>query len=446
MDSKFKDILDQNLVSKAESFSASLNGNAIGEMKAARNEALDFLKTTGFPSKKTEAYKYTNISKEIAQNFDLSLKASIPKLSTEEIKNLFASEVEANHLVYINGVYSAELSEINSKEGELIISTFRDVASTQPQKLESLFGKYAKSNKDAFTALNTAFSEDGVLVEIPKNTELKLPVITYFIADATESECVSFPRTLYLIGKNSKANFIHFTKSLGENKTLKNQVDEIILEENAEGSLYKIQDDSEHSYSVGETKVYQPNNSRFTAVTITLNGAVVRNNLNIDVDGEGCEANMYGLYLTKGKTHVDNQTEVDHIKPNSVSNELYKGIMDENSKGVFNGKIYVRREAQKTNAFQSNNNVLLSDKATINTKPQLEIWADDVKCSHGCTIGQLDEEAIFYLRSRGISEDKSRAMILRAFAREVIDKIEYAGLKEYVEREIRKRLELEIID
>lgn len=442
MDSKFKDILDQNLVSKAESFSASLNGNAIGEMKAARNEALDFLKTTGFPNKKTEAYKYTDISKEIAQNFDLSLKANIPQLSGKEIKNLFAPEVEANHIVYVNGVYNKELSEINSSENELKVSTFRDVASAEPNKLESLFGKHAKSNKDAFTALNTAFSEDGVLVEIPKNTELKLPVITYFIADATASESVSFPRTLYLIGKNSKASFIHFTKSLGENKALKNQVDEIILEENSEGSLYKIQDDSERAYSVGETKVYQPNNSRFSAVTITLNGAVVRNNLNIDVDGEGCEANMYGLYLTKGKTHVDNQTEVDHIKPNSMSNELYKGIMDENSKGVFNGKIFVRREAQKTNAFQSNNNVLLSDKATINTKPQLEIWADDVKCSHGCTIGQLDEEAIFYLRSRGIDEEKARAMILRAFAREVIDKIEYEGLKEYVEREITNRLEL----
>lgn len=442
MDSKFKDILDQSLVSKAESFSASLNGNAIGEMKAARNEALDFLKTTGFPGKKSEAYKYTNISKEIAQNFDLSLKANTPKLTTEEIKSFFASEVEANHLVYINGVYKAELSEINSNEDDLKISTFREVASTEPKKLESLFGKYAKSNKDAFTALNTAFAEDGLLVEIPKNTELKLPVITYFIADATNIESVSFPRTLYLISKNSKANFIHFTKSLGENKTLKNQVDEIILEENSEGSLYKIQDDSEQSYSVGETKVYQPNNSRFSAITITLNGAVVRNNLNIDVDGEGCEANMYGLYLTKGKTHVDNMTEVDHIKPNSVSNELYKGIMDENSKGVFNGKIYVRREAQKTNAFQSNNNVLLSDKATINTKPQLEIWADDVKCSHGCTTGQLDDEAIFYLRSRGISEDKAKAMILRAFAREIVDKIEYEGLKEYVEREITKRLEL----
>ena len=229
---------------------------------------------------------------------------------------------------------------------------------------------------------------------------------------------------------------------LWEHKTLKNQVDEIILGENAQGSLYKIQDDCETSYAVGETKVYQPNNSRFSAITITLNGAVIRNNLNIDVDGEGCEANMYGLYLTKGKTHVDNQTEVDHIKPNSYSNELYKGIMDENSKGVFNGKIYVRREAQKTNAFQSNNNVLLSDTATVNTKPQLEIWADDVKCSHGCTIGQLDEEAVFYLRSRGIEEDSARAMILRAFAREVLEKIEYQGLKEYVENEITKRLSL----
>ncbi|MFY0651140.1 MAG: Fe-S cluster assembly protein SufD [Cyclobacteriaceae bacterium] len=442
MDSKFKNILDQDLVAKAEQFEASLNGSAISELKAVRAEALDFLKTNGFPGRKAEAYKYTNLSKEIAQNFDFLAKAKSPGLSTEEIKGLFNWEIEANHLVYVNGIYDAGLSEINSDESEIKISSFKELAENDPAKLKSLFGKYAKVSKDAFTALNTAFTNDGVLVEIPKNTELKLPVITYFICDASESENVSFPRTLYAICRNSKADFVHFTKSIGEQKTLKNQVDEIILEENAQGSLYKIQDDSDVSFSVGETKVYQPNNSRFSAITVTLNGAVIRNNLNIDVDGEGCEANMFGLYLTKGKTHVDNQTEVDHIKPNSVSNELYKGIMDDNSRGVFNGKIFVRQEAQKTNAFQSNNNVLLSDKATINTKPQLEIWADDVKCSHGCTTGQLDDEAIFYLRSRGIGEEKARAMILRAFAREVIDKIEYEGLKEYVEKEIAKRLEL----
>jgi Fe-S cluster assembly protein SufD len=442
MDSKFKDILGQILVEKVETFSNFLNGNAIGELKAVRKEALDFLKTKGFPDKKYEAYKYTDISKEIVQNFDLSLESKSPQLTTEQIKKLFNAQIKGNHLVFINGIYNSELSEIISPETELTVSTFHQLSAKEPEKLASFFGKHAKSEKDPFTALNTAITKDGVVVEIPKNTELTLPIITYFIADASEKEVVSFPRNLYLIGKNSKADFIHFTKSLGHNKTLKNQVDEIVLEENSQGSLYKIQDDSELSYSVGETKVYQPNNSRFTAVTITLNGAVIRNNLNIDVDGEGCEANMYGLYLTKGKTHVDNQTEVDHIKPNSVSNELYKGIMDENSKGVFNGKIYVRREAQKTNAFQSNNNVLLSDSATINTKPQLEIWADDVKCSHGCTIGQLDDEAMFYLRSRGIGKEKARAMILRAFAREVIDKIEYEGLKEYVEREIANRLEV----
>jgi len=442
MDSKFKNILDQELVAKAEAFSSSLNGSAIDELQSARSEALGYLKTTGFPAKKTEAYKYTNISKDIAQNFDLSLKPKSTELTLKEIKGLFNVGIEANHLVFINGIYNSSLSEINSDDSELVISTFDEIASTNPGKLDALVGKYAKASKDPFTALNTAFTNNGVLVEIPKNRELSLPVITYFIADATEDECISFPRTLYVIGQNAKADFIHFTKSLGEHKTLKNQVDEIILGENAQGSLYKIQDDCETSYAVGETKVYQPNNSRFSAITITLNGAVIRNNLNIDVDGEGCEANMYGLYLTKGKTHVDNQTEVDHIKPNSYSNELYKGIMDENSKGVFNGKIYVRREAQKTNAFQSNNNVLLSDTATVNTKPQLEIWADDVKCSHGCTIGQLDEEAVFYLRSRGIGEDSARAMILRAFAREVLEKIEYEGLKEYVENEITKRLSL----
>ena len=442
MDSKFKNILDQELVTKAEAFSSSLNGSAINELQSARSEALNYLKTTGFPAKKTEAYKYTNISRDIAQNFDLSLKSKSTELSLKEIKGLFNVDIEANHLVFINGVYNTSLSEIRSDDSELIVSTFQDVSLASPGKLESFFGKYAKSSKDAFTALNTAFTNEGVLVEIPKNKELSLPVITYFIADATESECISFPRTLYVIGQNAKADFIHLTKSLGKHKTLKNQVDEIVLGENAQGSLYKIQDDCETSYAVGETKVYQPNNSRFTAITITLNGAVIRNNLNIDVDGEGCEANMYGLYLTKGKMHVDNQTEVDHIKPNSSSNELYKGIMDENSRGVFNGKIYVRREAQKTNAFQSNNNVLLSDSAAINTKPQLEIWADDVKCSHGCTIGQLDEEAVFYLRSRGIEEYSARAMILRAFALEVLEKIEYEGLKDYVEKEIIKRLSL----
>lgn len=442
MDSKFKNILDQELVPKAEKFAASLNGSAITELGTARNEALDFLKTNGFPAQKAEAYKYTNISKEIAQNFDFSFKSKKTDLSIEKIKNLFVSDMEANHLVFVNGVYDPGLSEITSDEKDLKISTFAEVSANEPGKLESLFGKHAKSTRDAFTALNTVFTNDGVFIEIPKNTELKLPVVTYFVADANEGENVSFPRNLYLIGQNSKADFIHFTKSLGSHKTLKNQVDEIILEENAAGSLYKIQDDSDISYAVGETKVYQPSNSRFSAITVTLNGAVVRNNLNIDIDGEGSEANMYGLYLTKGKTHVDNQTEVDHIQPNSYSNELYKGIMDENSKGVFNGKIYVRKEAQKTNAFQSNNNVLLSDKATINTKPQLEIWADDVKCSHGCTTGQLDEEAIFYLRTRGIEEGHARAMILRAFAREVIDKIHYEGLKEYVEKEISKRLSL----
>ncbi len=442
MDSKFKNILDQQLVAKAENYIASLNGTSITELDAARGEALESLKTTGFPAQKTEAYKYTHISKEIAQNFDLTLKATSPGLSSEEIKALFDVNIEANHLVYINGVYSPELSEINSPADQISISTFAEVAEKQPGKLASLVGKYAKSSKDAFTALNTAFSNEGVLVEVPKNTELKLPVITYFIANAKDEENVSFPRTLYVVGDNSQADFIHFTKSLGDNKTLKNQVDEVVVGENASASLYKIQDDSDHSYAVGETKVYQPNNSRFSAITVTLNGAVIRNNLNIDLDGQGCEANMYGLYLTKGKTHVDNQTEVDHIQPNSYSNELYKGIMDDQSKGVFNGKIFVRKEAQKTNAFQSNNNVLLSDKATINTKPQLEIWADDVKCSHGCTTGQLDEEAVFYLRSRGIGETQARAMILRAFAREVIDKIAFEGLKEYVEKEIAKRLNL----
>ncbi|HLZ16294.1 MAG TPA: Fe-S cluster assembly protein SufD, partial [Cyclobacteriaceae bacterium] len=216
--------------------------------------------------------------------------------------------------------------------------------------------------------------------------------------------------------------------------------EEIVVGENASLDYVKIQNDEGNLHQVANSLIHQSGGSKLNTFTLTLSGTLIRNNFNIAIDGENCESHFYGLYLLNGGTLADNHTVVDHMKPNSYSNEMYKGVMDGNSKGVFNGKIFVRPHAQKTNAFQSNRNILLTDTATINTKPQLEIWADDVKCSHGCTAGQLDEEALFYLRSRGISLQEAKAMLLYAFAAETLEPIKNNALKTYLNSLISKRL------
>ena len=257
----------------------------------------------------------------------------------------------------------------------------------------------------------------GAFIEIEDNAIIDRPIMLHFIGDSTQGELVYQIRNLVVAGKFSKCTIIEKFDAIGENKSFTNVVTEIKVDESAFLKYFKIEDDSENAFHISNIHASQATNSNLTTNTYALNGAMVRNNLNIKLEAEGCESYMNGLYLLEGKTHVDNHTVVDHQKPNCYSNELYKGIMDGRSRGVFNGKIFVRQYAQKTNAFQSNKNILLSDKAIVNTKPQLEIWADDVKCSHGCTTGQLDKEALFYLQSRGIQKEKARGMLLQAFAR-----------------------------
>jgi len=248
------------------------------------------------------------------------------------------------------------------------------------------------------------------------------------------------PRNLIHFGKNSDASVVEKFISIGDNTQFTNAISEVVVSENASAKYYKLQNENPTAYHVGTTQVYQERNSHFSITTVTTNGGIVRNNLNLKLDGEGIDTHMYGLYLLDGETHVDNHTAVDHAKPHSQSNELYKGVMNGKSTGVFNGKIYVRQDAQKTNAFQSNRNVLLSDDASIYTKPQLEIWADDVKCSHGATTGQIDEEALFYLQSRGISKDTAKALLMIAFASEVVQEVKIKEVKEYVEQIIHNML------
>jgi len=245
---------------------------------------------------------------------------------------------------------------------------------------------------------------------------------------------------LLVFEEGSEATFIECFQTSGQWPVFSNSLSEFVVGPNAKVNYSRLGADGHNSIRVSTTQVVQENDSRFTSTAMDFGGKTIRNNININVEGTGCESNMHGVYLLNGTSHVDNHTMIDHKKPHCESNEVYKGIIGDNARGVFNGKIYVRKEAQKTNAFQQNNNILLSDDAIINTKPQLEIWADDVKCSHGCTSGQIDQEQIFYLRSRGIDENSARKMLLHAYASEVLETLDLDILKEFSENRISEML------
>ena len=289
-------------------------------------------------------------------------------------------------------------------------------------------------------ALNTALLSDGVFIYAPEGKTIAQPVILLNITDASETNVLAQPRNLIVVEKNASATVVEVYETIGENPSFTNVVTESYVAENAHLEHYKIQQQAGESYQNNFTQIFQEANTNINHVTLTLDGTMVRNNLHFYMNGENCNSLLYGLYITEQNNHVDNHTRVDHAKPNCFSDEKYKGILKDQSTAVFNGKIMVHLDAQKTNAYQRNQNILLSDEATVNTKPQLEIFADDVKCTHGATIGQLDEEPMFYLRSRGIPEDAARKMLLNAFADDIAEKIKIPELVTLLENEIDAKL------
>lgn len=402
-----------------------------------RNDAFNNFQRLGLPENKSEEYKDTPITRILQKNFTLQ---NTPFSGEVNIRDFTVPGLETNILVFINGSFSPNLSTIVSPEDEVSIVTLADAIKEKNPIVLKHIAQYADFKSDALTAWNTAAWDEGLLIHVKNNKTVEKPIVIHHIHEATQGEVNSISRTLIVTGANSVATVVEKFDSVGKSNHFSNQVTEAIVAENAELNFYSIQNDTGNRYQYNHTQFYQGNYSRVNTFTFTLNGKLVRNNLHLSLDGEGIESHMFGLYLLHNDTLADNHTVVDHRKANSFSNELYKGIMDDSSRGVFNGKIYVRPNAQKTNAFQANRNISLTDKATINTKPQLEIWADDVKCSHGCTTGQLDEEAMFYLQSRGISKETARAMMLYAFAGEIIDNIKHPELKDYLDQLVSERL------
>jgi Fe-S cluster assembly protein SufD len=296
--------------------------------------------------------------------------------------------------------------------------------------------------KDGVHALNTSFINGGAFIHVARRQELSYPLYIYHISDARQYPILSQPRSLIFIGGDAKVQLTETFITLGASESFTNEVMEVVVDKNATVEYYKIQNETANASQVSTTHIRQTGCSNVHAVTVTLNGGMIRNNMNVIMEAAGSEAHLFGLYVLDGHTHADNHTLVDNMQPNCFSNELYKGVLDENATGVFNGKIMVRPDAQKINAYQTNKNILLSDEATINTKPQLEIFADDVKCSHGCTVGQLDENALFYLRARGIPKPDAQELLLKAFALDILDQVKPELLRTYVENLITERLSI----
>ncbi|MFM8848871.1 MAG: Fe-S cluster assembly protein SufD [Cytophagales bacterium] len=404
----------------------------------SRELALMHFQKLGLPTNKSEEYRFTPVGKNLSKNF--TWKTVSTESTIGSVETFLMEGVEASIVVLVNGVYSSKLSNIKHDKNEITVMSLTDAFKTHEAIVTRYFGKNLLPESDSFVALNTAFWQSGVFIHVKENTNVEKPLLILHINDAGTSQVNAQTRLLAVIENNSSLNIIEKFDSVGSHPVFHNFCEEIVVQENAQLQYSKVQNDSGKSVQVANTVIHQSNTSKVDTFTLTLNGEIVRNNFAIVVDGENCESHFHGLYLLHGSTLADNHTVVDHKKPNSFSNELYKGIMDGHSKGIFNGKIFVRTHAQKTNAFQSNRNILLSDSATINTKPQLEIWADDVKCSHGCTSGQLDEEALFYLRSRGIPADSAKAMLLYAFALDVLAPVKNESLKTYLDKLISDRL------
>ncbi len=403
-----------------------------------RVEAMKNFEMKGFPSKKEEGWKYTSLNALQKTDFSIFPK-QVNTLEYKDVKEYFIHEIDTYKLVFIDGVYSSNLSETTHDGVDICLMSSALNKPMYKQIIDVYFNKIA-SQDESLTTLNTAFSREGAYIYIPKNKMPKKPIEILHFATGNEASIMLQPRNLVIVEENAEVQIMERHQSLTANEVLTNSVTEIFAAKNAIVDYYKIQNDAAEASLIDNTYINQKDKSVVNVHTFSFGGKLTRNNLNFFQNGEYIDSTMKGVTILGEKQHVDHHTLVHHIEPNCESHQDYKGIYDENATGVFNGKIIVEKLAQKTNAFQQNNNILISDKATINTKPQLEIFADDVKCSHGCTIGQLDEEALFYLQSRGIPKKEANALLMYAFANNVLASVRIPELKARINKLIANKL------
>ncbi len=393
-----------------------------------RRSAIDTFGQLGFPTVKHEEWKYTNLKDVVTHALAFSGFNGAGKSTREDVEKFSIAGKDAHIFVFENGIYNENLSAgIIDNAG---IKVMNLASAMELHEVKQHLGKVALFEKESFVALNTAYIQDGVFIHLSKKAVIEKPIHIIYINTSEDSGHVYTVRNLIVAEEGSKAVITESYHSLNTKCSgLTNSVTEVLIGKNANVELVKAQLESENTSHISFTQAIQERDSVFDTVTVTLGGKLVRNNLHIKFGDVNCTSHLFGLYLLDGEQLVDNHTLVDHAMPHCYSNELYKGVIDDKATGVFNGKIFVRQDAQKTNAYQSNKNILLSDEAQMNTKPQLEIFADDVKCTHGATTGQLDDEALFYLRARGIGEKSARTLLNIAFAADVLNNIKSEELR-----------------
>ena len=431
--------LKDKILSSYVAFENRVDTNS--DVHEIRSEAFQNFEELGFPTKKLEAWKYTSLNTVLKPDYSIFPNKE-NDIELSDVKKYFIHDIDAYKLVFVDGKYNSFLSETTHDNFDVCLMS----AALSKQKykvvIENYFNKIAK--QDNLTSLNTAFANEGAYIYIPKNVEVKKPIQIINFTTGSESATMLQPRNLIVVEENAHVQIIERHQSLTTNPVLTNAVTEIFADKRAFVDYYKIQNDKTNASLVDNTFIEQQSNSVVAVHTFSFGGNITRNNLNFYQKGQHIDSILKGITIIEGKQHVDHHTLVHHIEPNCESHQDYKGIYDERSTGVFNGKVVVEKEAQKTNAYQQNNNILVNDKATINAKPQLEIFADDVKCSHGCTIGQLDNEALFYMQQRGIPKKEGKALLMYAFANTVLESVKIPEVKQRITELIAKKLGVDI--
>lgn len=408
-------------------------------LSAIRRNAIARFGEVGFPDTRQEEWRFTSVSPIARTPFKLAAPGR-NGLTAADISNYTFGEVDFAQLVFVDGHFSERLSALKSLPRGSRVTSLAKALESDRDVVEPHLSRCATFENNAFTALNTAFMLDGSFVNLPSGTVLKDIVHLLYISTRRAEAAVTYPRNLVVIGDGSQVTIVESYVGLERGAYFTNAVTEIIAGSNCVVDHYKLQRESNDAFHIGFLQVQQQRDSNFTSHSVSLGGSLVRNGVSVVLAAEGSECMLNGLYVTKGKQHVDNHTCIDHAKPHCNSRELYKGILDDSSTGVFNGKIIVRKDAQKTNARQTNKNLLLSEDALVNTAPQLEIFADDVKCTHGATIGQLDEEGLFYLRSRGIDQSSARTLLTYAFATEILSAVKVKPIQCQIDLVLLTRL------
>jgi len=401
-------------------------------LRSMRQAAITRFVELGFPTLRDEDWRFTNVAAIAGTPFELVENGGV-KLTTRDLEKFLFPNLICHLLVFVNGRYAPQLSKIGSLPKGVKISGMASMLSSEPGALEEHLARYADFTNDAFCALNTAFMADGAFVNIPCGTILEEPVHVLYVSTASERPAITHPRNLIVAGDDTHANIVEDYVSLSDDVQFSNAITEVVTGDNSVVSHYLLERESTQTFNVSTLRIQQGGSSSFASHSILLGGALVRNNIHPVLNGEGGDCLINGLFIANGCQHMDNYMKVEHAKAHCGSRQFYNGILDGKSRGVFHGRIIVHKDAQKTDAKQTNRNLLLSEDAQIDTKPQLEIYADDVKCTHGATIGQMDDEALFYLRSRGINETSARALLLSAFAGESLQRVKVDGIRKHLE-------------